>query len=144
MADKKISELTAAAALTGAEEVPIVQSAATVKATVGAMQIGATNVNAAATGAITLDFSAYRNFVLTMTGDVTLSNPTTEAIGQAGFITLIQDATGSRTLSLSSEFLTAGASGITLSTTGSAIDVVPYIVVGAGQILLGNPQLAFG
>ena len=33
-----------------------------------------------ATGSTTLDFSTYQNFVLTLTGNVTLANPTTEAV----------------------------------------------------------------
>jgi len=72
-----------------------------------------------------------------------LGNPTTESVGQSGFFVFIQDGTGSRTLSLSSEYKTAGGAGITLSTTAGAIDVVPYIVSASGSILLGTPQLAF-
>ena len=108
-----------------------------------AAQRGATNTNASATGSITLDFSAYQNFVLTMSGNVTLSNPSTEAVGQSGFIVFIQDATGGRTVSLGSEYETAGAAGLTLSTAASTTDVVPYIVAASGRILLGTPQLAF-
>ena len=96
-----------------------------------------------ATGATTLDFSTYQNFVLTLTGNVTLSNPTTEAVGQTGFIVLIQDATGGRTVSLGTEYETAGAAGLTLSSAASTTDIVPYIVAASGRILLGAPQLAF-
>ena len=96
-----------------------------------------------ATGSTTLDFSTYQNFVLTLTGNVTLDNPTTEAAGQSGFIVLIQDGTGGRTVSLGTDYETAGAAGLTLSTTASTTDVVPYIVVASGRILLGTPQLAF-
>jgi hypothetical protein len=95
------------------------------------------------TGNITLDFSTYQNFVLTLTGNVTLDNPTTETLGQTGFLVLIQDATGSRTVSLGSQYLTAGGSGLTLSTAANAIDIVPYIVQATDKILLGTPQLAF-
>ena len=35
-------------------------------------------VDATTTGATTLDFDTYQNFYLTATGNVTLSNPTTE------------------------------------------------------------------
>ena len=95
------------------------------------------------TGNITLDFGAYQNFVLTLTGNVTLDNPTTETLGQTGFLVLIQDATGSRTVSLGSQYLTAGGSGLTLSTAANAIDIVPYVVQATDKILLGTPQLAF-
>lgn len=105
--------------------------------------VGQTDVNTAATGNVTLDFSQNQNFILTMTGNVTLVNPTTEQAGQTGFIVLKQDSTGSRTLSLGTDYETAGAAGITLSTAASSTDVVPYIVMESGRILLGAPQLAF-
>jgi len=94
-------------------------------------------------GNITLDFGAYQNFVLTLTGNVTLVNPTTEKVGQSGFIIFIQDSTGSRTVSLGTDYETAGGAGLTLSTAASSVDIVPYVVQSAGNILLGAPQLAF-
>lgn len=105
--------------------------------------IGDTNVDTDNTGTVTLDFATYQNHVLTLTGNVTLANPTTESVGQSGFIVLIQDATGGRTVSLGTDYETAGGSGLTLSTAASATDVVPYIVAASGRILLGTPQLAF-
>lgn len=105
--------------------------------------IGDTNVDATNTGSVTLDFATYQNHVLTLTGNVTLANPTTESVGQSGFIVFIQDATGGRTVSLGTDYETAGGAGLTLSSTASATDVVPYIVAASGRILLGTPQLAF-
>lgn len=96
-----------------------------------------------ASGSTTLDFATYQNFVLTLTGNVTLANPTTEAVGQSGFIVLIQDGTGSRTVSLGTDYETASGAGLSLSTTASTTDIVPYIVAASGRILLGAPQLAF-
>jgi hypothetical protein len=96
-----------------------------------------------ATGSTTLDFSTYQNFVLTLTGNVTLANPTTESVGQSGFIVMVQDGTGGRTVSLGTDYETAGAGGLTLSTTASTTDIVPYVVAASGRILLGAPQLAF-
>ena len=103
---------------------------------------GATQT-ANATGSTTLDFSTYQNFVLTLTGNVTLANPTTEAVGQSGFIVLAQDATGGRTVSLGTDYETAGGAGLTISSAASTTDIVPYIVAASGRILLGAPQLAF-
>ena len=60
--------------------------------------------NASSTGAMTLDFDTYQNFYLTATGNVSLSNPTTESVGQSGVIIFEQDLTGSRTLSLGTQF----------------------------------------
>ena len=103
----------------------------------------ATDTDATNTGSITLDFSANQNFVLTLTGNVTLANPSTEAVGQSGFIACIQDGTGSRTLSLGTDYETAAAAGITLTTTASATDLIPYLVVESNRILLGAPKLSF-
>jgi hypothetical protein len=105
--------------------------------------IGSTNTDASNTGNVTLDFSANQNFVLTLQGATTLVNPSTETVGQSGFITFIQDGTGGRTVALGTDYETAGAAGITLSTAASATDIVPYVVVAANRILLGTPQLAF-
>jgi hypothetical protein len=109
-----------------------------------AAQRGSTDTDTTNTGDITLDFDANQNFVLTLTGNITLKNPSTESVGQSGFIVFIQDATGNRTVSLESEYKTAGGvDSITLSTAASTTDLVPYIVSASGSILLGAPQLAF-
>ena len=105
--------------------------------------VGDTLTDATNTGSITLDFSASQNFVLTLTGNVTLANPSTETVGQSGFIAFIQDGTGSRTVSLGTDYETAGAAGLTLTSTASATDLVPYLVVASNRVLLGTPQLAF-
>lgn len=105
--------------------------------------IAKTDTDTSNTGSVTLDFGANQNFVLTLTGNVTLANPSTEVVGQSGFITFIQDGTGSRTVSLGTDYETAGGAGLTLTSTASATDIVPYVVVASGRILLGTPQLAF-
>ena len=106
---------------------------------------GTTLTDTTNTGNITLDFDTYQNFVLTLTGNVTLVNPslTSESVGQVGTIIFIQDATGGRTLSLGTDYESIGGSGITLSTAASTTDMVPYVVVSTTRILLGTPQLAF-
>ena len=98
---------------------------------------------ASVTGNTTLDFETYQNFVLTLTGNVTLDNPTTETVGQSGFIVFTQDGTGGRTVSLGTEYKTANGAGLLLTGTASAIDVVPYVVSADGSILLGEPQKNF-
>ena len=95
----------------------------------------------------TLDFDAKQNFILTLgSGANTLSNPTTEAgnVGQTGTIIFIQPSSGSAgTVSLGTDYETVGGSGLTLSSTNSAYDVVPYMIKADNSILLGTPQLAF-
>jgi len=105
--------------------------------------IASTQTAGTVTGTTTADFDTYQNFVWTLTGNVTLDNPSTEKVGQSGFITFIQDGIGGRTVSLGTDYETAGGAGLTLSSTASATDVVPYIVVASNRILLGTPQLAF-
>ena len=105
--------------------------------------VATTTTDASNTGNVTLDFAANQNFVLTLQGATTLVNPSTEQVGQSGFITFIQDGTGGRVVSLGTDYETGGAAGITLSTAASATDIVPYVVVAANRILLGTPQLAF-
>jgi hypothetical protein len=111
--------------------------------TVGAVATAKTDTDTTNTGSVTLDFSANQNFVLTLTGNVTLANPSTETVGQSGFIVCIQDSTGGRTLSLGTDYETAAGAGITLSSAASATDIIPYVVAASNRILLGAPQLAF-
>ena len=112
------------------------------KSIFGAGAVGATQT-ANATGSTTLDFDTYQNFVLTATGNVTLANPSTESVGQSGVIVLIQDGTGSRTLSTGSDYEWPAGTAGTISTAASSVDVIPYFVDASNSILLGAPQLAF-
>ena len=105
--------------------------------------LATTDTDTENTGSVTLDFAANQNFILTLTGNLTLANPTTEQVGQAGVITFIQDGTGSRTLTLGTQYKTRGGNGITLSTAANTVDVVPYFVQSSGNILLGAVQKAF-
>ena len=119
------------------------------------LKIGGTNIEfekavigktdpASITGSTTLDFATNQNFVLTLTGAVTLANPTTELVGQTGFIVFIQDGSGNRTVSLDTQYKTVGGvNTVTLSGAANAIDIVPYVVSAADTILLGASQLAF-
>ena len=119
------------------------QTADTVDLNINGIAVANTDTDTTNTGSVTLDFSANQNFVLTLTGNVTLDNPTTETVGQSGFIVFIQDASGNRTVSLGTDYETAGGAGLTLSTAASTTDIVPYVVAASGRILLGTPQLAF-
>ncbi len=107
-----------------------------------AAQRGSTDT-ATLTDNTTLDFATNQNFVLTLGASLTLLDPTTEQVGQSGFIVFIQDGTGTRGVSLDPQYKTAGGVTLALSGAAGAIDVVPYIVSASGSILLGAPQLAF-
>jgi len=103
--------------------------------------VGSTQT-ASISGNTTLDFQTYQNFVLTFTANVTFDNPSTEAVGQSGFIIIIHNGAG-RTLALGTDYETAGGAGLTLSSAASAVDVVPYVVKADASIQLGAAQLAF-
>ena len=117
----------------------------------GRIVLGNASVTATETATIstskTLDFDTNQNFILTLgSGANTLANPTTEAsnIGQTGVMIFIQPSSGSAgTVSLGTDYETVGGGGLTLSSTNSAYDVVPYIIKADNSILIGTPQLAF-
>ena len=127
-----------------ASDVDAITIASTGVTTFSKAVVGATSTDTSNTGNVALDFASFTNFVLTFTGNVTLTNPTTEVVGQSGFIVCIQDGTGSRTLSLGTDYETAGSGGITLSTAANARDIIPYAVSAAGSVILGAVQKAFG
>jgi hypothetical protein len=78
---------------------------------------------------ISVDFNSGQNFIVQLAGNRTLLNPSNCVAGQTGSIILVQDGTGSRTLSFSTnwDFPTAGTAP-TLSTGVSAVDRLDYIV----------------
>lgn len=91
-----------------------------------------------------MNFDLYTNFQITANGNITLANGTgTLTAGQSGLIVLIQDGTGSRTISTSSDYEWAGGTLGTISTAANAVDVIPYYIDANDSILLGTPQLAF-
>jgi len=127
----------------GNDKVAIGTATATATLTVAGSAVAKTDTDTSNTGNVTLDYTANQNFVLTLTGNTTLVNPTTENIGQSGFISFIQDGTGSRVLSVGNQYFCAGGEVIVLSTAANSIDIVPYVVIAAGKVCLGAPQLAF-
>lgn len=94
-----------------------------------------------------LDYDTNQNFIITLaSGSNTLAAVTTEAsqIGQTGVIIFIQPGSSSAgTVSLHGDYETAGGAGLTLSSTNSAYDIVPYFIKAENSILLGSPQLGF-
>jgi len=105
--------------------------------------VGATDTDTSNSGTVDLDFTADTNFVLTLTGNITSLTASNEVVGQSGFIVFIQDGTGGRTVALHGDYETAAGAGLTLTSTASATDIVPYVVAASSRILLGTPQLAF-
>jgi len=77
---------------------------------------------------ISVDLGANQNFTVTLAGNRTLDNPTNKVVGQTGSIFIVQDATGSRTLSYGTDYEFAGGTAPTLTTTASAVDRIDYVV----------------
>ncbi len=99
--------------------------------------INAVDTQTSISATTTPDFSSYNSFVWTIVSAFTLGNPSTEVKGMAGVFVFKQDSTGGHTMSLGSEYKTAGGSGITLSTAADAVDIVPYFVEVTGTVYLG-------
>ena len=77
---------------------------------------------------VTPDFAASNNYTLTLGGNRTIANPTNLTAGQSGSIFLVQDGTGSRTVSWGSYWDWAAGTAPTLTTTASAVDRIDYVV----------------
>lgn len=84
---------------------------------------------------ITPDFSEGNNFEVTLGGNRALANPSNPSIGQSGVIVMIQDGTGSRTLSFGSYYHFVGGIDPTLTTDADAVDVISYFVRSATSII---------
>jgi len=86
--------------------------------------------------AISVDMATGFNFSVTLGGNRTLLNPSNPKVGQTGFIRVAQDGTGSRTLTLSTSYVTQGGGGVALTDTPGAVDVLFYCVLGTTEILI--------
>ena len=75
---------------------------------------------------IVIDFALGNNFVVTLGGNRTLAAPTNAVAGQTGQIYVIQDGTGSRTLSYNSVYQFVSGAAPTLSTGASDVDILVY------------------
>lgn len=81
---------------------------------------------------VTPDFSLNNNFTITLNvagASRTIANPTNLVAGQSGSLFVIQDSSGSRTITWGSSWDWAGGgTPPTLTTTANAVDRIDYIV----------------
>lgn len=78
---------------------------------------------------IAVDLSLANNHTVTLGGNRTLGNPTNGRPGQTGSIFIVQDGTGSRTLTPAANWHFAkGGTHPTFSTAANAVDRIDYIV----------------
>ena len=87
-----------------------------------------------ATGTVVLDLNENANFSITLTGNITLANPTSLTAGTSGSIFLTQDGTGSRTATFGNSFDFIGGTAPTLTTAASSVDRLDYIVLDSSNI----------
>lgn len=85
---------------------------------------------------IALDLSTGFNFTVTLAGNRALDTPSNAKVGQSGYIRVVQDATGSRTLSYATEYEFAGGSAPTLSTGAAAEDLLYYVVLASNRVAI--------
>ena len=95
---------------------------------------------------VAVDLSLGNNFTLLCTSGVgatrQLANPTNAVAGQTGLITVTQASGGGNALTFAGNYKFAGGSGQAPSLTtgtGSAVDVLPYSVKSATEIIIGKP-----
>ncbi len=75
---------------------------------------------------ISVNFALGNNFLVTLAGNRTLKAPVNCTAGQTGNFYVIQDSTGSRTLSYNSAWQFVSATVPTLSTGASDVDILVY------------------
>ncbi len=96
------------------------------RARIEAVTVGGANV--------ALNFANAQMFALTLGINTNLNRPSNLTAGQSGTIFLVQDGTGSRTLSYSSVWDFVGGTAPTLTTTASAVDRIDYVVRSTSSI----------
>jgi len=75
---------------------------------------------------VAVNMALGNNFALTLAGNRTLEAPTNVTPGQTGHIYLVQDGTGSRTLSFATAYTFVSGTAPTLSTAANAVDLLVY------------------
>lgn len=84
---------------------------------------------------IAVDLSTLLNATVTLGGNRTLGNPTNMKVGQSGVFQVLQDATGSRTLSFGTAYDFGAAGAPTLQTAANKEDLIFYVVMpGAARL----------
>lgn len=84
---------------------------------------------------IAVDMSTFINATVTLGGNRTLGQPTSTKVGQTGFIRIIQDGTGSRTLAYHADWQFSNGTAPTLSTSAGAVDILFYTVVASNFVI---------
>lgn len=100
-------------------------------------QAGAVAPLPATTGTVTLDLAEGNNWEGTLTGHITLANPSTMPVGQSGVIRITQGATP-YTIAYGSSFVASHGVLPSLTSSAGAVDLLTYYVETAGRIWIGK------
>lgn len=131
LANTEFVHLVVAAALTSYAKLGMAQ-------TFTKGQRGAPVALPATTGTVTLDLDLGNNFAGTLTGNITLANPTNIVPGQSGVIGITNDATP-RIIAYGSYWYPANGSTLdALTAVAGAHDDLVYYVESASRILVGR------
>lgn len=90
----------------------------------------------ATTGTVTLDLAQSNNWEGTLTGNITLANPSSIPIGQSGVIRIVNDATP-RTIAYGSYFKSSSGSLPALTAVAGGVDLLGYYVESATRVWIG-------
>lgn len=105
-------------------------------------QIGAAPQQTLTDGAnIALDLSKGNSATVTLAGNRTLDNPTGIRSGETYLIEVVQDGTGSRTLTWGSAYDFAGGTPPTLSTGAADVDRFVFVATDSTQLTLTGSAL---
>ena len=85
---------------------------------------------------VSWDMSTGFDFIVTLGGNRTLSNPTNTKVGQKGRLIIQQDGTGSRTVTWGNYYKFSNGLAPTLSTTANAIDLFYYDIKSSTYIII--------
>lgn len=92
----------------------------------------------------TLDFTRGNNFTLTLTGNITIANPTGVTTGQSGVILIQEDGTGGYTCAWGTSWDFASSTAPTLTTTANALNALPYFARSTTSIVVGSVIAGIG
>lgn len=92
---------------------------------------------------VTPDWDTGFDFVLTLGGNRTFANGSNLKVGKKGRLRIVQDGTGSRTISWGTDYEFAAATAPVLTTTASAQDILYYDCLATGRVLITLGGKAF-
>jgi hypothetical protein len=87
---------------------------------------------------IAVDLDSGINFVVTLGGNRTLGNPTNEKVGQSGYIRVVQDGTGTRTLAYASDYEFAGGTAPVVSAGAAEESLLFYVVLATDRVFISS------